>query len=94
MFDAVTQRCSLYVHRPVASGQQSLASYAPGSWEHNQYAVELWLQRAVRDHPWRVDSVAKADAILIDSNFSMWCVARKMFSARRVWKGMLEDRLL
>ena len=64
------------------------ARYTPKQWEHNQYAVEFWLRRAMEDHPWLVDDPAKADLIFGAANFSMWCVAGKTFSRRRLWDAV------
>lgn len=65
--------CRIYVYDAHhAADMQLPPRYTPTRWEHNQYAVELWLQRALEAHPWRVSSLADADLIVVAANFSMW----------------------
>ena len=61
------------------------ARYTPRHWEHNQYAVELWLRWAIENHPWRVADPAQADVTFAAANLSMWCIAGKTFSRRKLW---------
>ena len=68
------------------------ARYTPAGWEHNQYAVELWLRRAIENHPWRVHDPAQADVIFAAANFSKWCVAGKTFSRRRLWEAAFHPK--
>ena len=63
------------------------ARYTPRNWEHNQYAVELWLRRAIENHPWRVADPASADVTFAAANLSMWCIAGKTFSRRKLWSA-------
>ena len=85
--------CKIAVHNPTEGPDASwLARYTPTNWIHNQYAVELWLQRSLANHPWVVRNASNADAIVIAANFSMMCVAGKgQHSARVLWKAMLAD---
>ena len=80
--------CSIYVvDLERATGMTLPPRYTPSTWYHNQYAVELWLRRAIENHPWRVSDPSKADLIFAAANFSMWCVAMKRFSRRRLWEA-------
>lgn len=54
----------------------------------NKFSVELWLQHALRDHPWRVGTAAASDLVLLEANYSMMCRAGKMFSGRFMWQKM------
>ena len=58
----------------------------PARWEHNQYAVELWLQRALTSvHPWRTEVSSSADLVFASANFSMMCLAGKYVRTGRLW---------
>ena len=69
------------------------ARYTPTHWEHNQYAVELWLRRAIENSRWRVKDVESADLIFAAANLSMWCVIGKAFSRRRLWDAAFHPEL-
>ena len=87
--------CPIYVHDAHAVGNNHLpARYTPKNWQHDQYAVELWLQKAIASHPWRVKSPSEAQLIFVAANFSLWCAAGKRFSRRRLWKSIRQDSLL
>lgn len=45
----------------------------PPAWEDNQYAAELWLQRSLARHPWRVGSSAQSDVVFVAANMSLFC---------------------
>ena len=50
---APLEPCAIFVHDTHAStGVQLPPRYTPRNWEHDQYSVELWLQRALVGHPW------------------------------------------
>jgi hypothetical protein len=68
--------------------------YTPARWQNHQHSMELWMQNALQRHPWRTRSVESADIIFVAANFSMWCIAGKHYSARKVWGAMVEDPLL
>ena len=68
--------------------------YTPKRWQHHQHSMELWMQNALQRHPWRTHSVESADVIYVAANFSMWCIAGKHYSTRKVWAAMVEDTLL
>ena len=89
------QGCPIYVHDAHAAGGVQLPDrYTPKGWQHGQYAVELWLQRALDNYPWRVTDPSKAKLIFVAGNFSLWCAANKRFSRRRLWKSIREDQTL
>lgn len=86
--------CSIYVHDVhAANGFHLPADDVPAGWEHGQYATELWLQRALRQHPWRVTSPEAADVIFVAANFSLYCVV-SMYKQRALWSKMTTDALL
>lgn len=62
--------------------------YTPKNWMTNKFSAELWLQRALRTHPWRTENASEADLVLMEANFSMCCRAGKMFSGRFMWAKM------
>ena len=62
--------------------------YTPKRWMNNKFSAELWLQRALRTHPWRTTTAATADLIFFEANYSMFCRAGKMFSGRFLWSKM------
>ena len=81
--------CRIYVHDAhAATGIQLPPRYSRPNWEHNQYSAELWLQRAVEHHPWRVLDARAADMLYVSSNLSLWCVAGKGWTIRRFWKAL------
>ena len=62
--------------------------YTPKNWLSNKFSGEMWLQRALRSHPWRSETAASADLVVLAANFSMYCRANKMFSGRNLWSKM------
>ena len=71
------------------------SSPAASRWEHNQYAVELYLQRVLRPgHPWLATSAKSADVILTATNFSLWCFLGKGRSASRLWQEAVRKDIL
>ena len=67
----------------------------PANWNaDHRYSTELWLQRALKDHPWRVRTVEEADVIFVAANFSMYCYMNKLFTGRMLWKRIISDPLL
>ena len=86
--------CSIYVHDlHAASGFDLPVAEVPANWEHGQYATELWLQRALRRHPWRAESPEKADVIFVAANFSLACVM-SMYKQRALWNKLVADPFL
>lgn len=86
-------RCNIHMLEIEHALQFGLPSrYTPHNWEHNQYAVELWLHRAMFRHPWRVEDISRADVVFAAANFSMWCVAGKTFSRRRLWAAAFHPK--
>lgn len=78
--------CRIYVHSP----RRALAAqHVPKTWSHNQYAVEHWLQRALRAHPWRVRERARAELVFVAANFSLFCVAGKTYQRRLLWDELM-----
>jgi len=67
----------------------------PKSWsERHRYSTEIWLNRAIATHPWRVSSMSDADIIFVVADWSLLCSAGKTFSGRHLWRKVLEDRML
>jgi len=85
------QGCKVYLYDDFT--QTLPPRYTPRHWVHNQYAAELWLQRSLQRaaHPWRVTEPREADLIYVVANFSMRCVAGKMFSSRFMWQHTIKD---
>jgi hypothetical protein len=84
--------CRIYVH----TAQRSVAQqHVPSKWAHNQYSVELWLQRSLHGlHPWRVHTIAEADLIFFASNFSLYCAAGRTYQRRLLWDELMSDSSL
>lgn len=96
-------RCRVYVASlPSVSFEEKLSrirqsspnhlAYASShsAWAAHHYSSELWLQRALRSHPWTVASASEAELVFIAANFSQACYAAKPFTAMRMWREMLE----
>ena len=66
----------------------------PRRWEHNQYAVELWLQRAVHRAPWRVSLSERPDLILVAANFSLYCSAGRTYQRRLLWDELMSSETI
>ena len=91
---AALEPCSIYVHDVHAAHNMHIpADEVPAGWEHGQYATELWVQRALQGHPWRVPSAQAADLIFVAANFSLYCVV-SMYKQRALWSQMTRDRFL
>ena len=90
--DATTlasRSCSIYPFNVgEATGYHLPERYTPRSWRMNKFSVELWLQQAMRSHPWRSSTASDADLVLLEANYSMMCRAGKMFSGRFLWQKM------
>ena len=92
-------RCRVHVREAqprssIAENQQFWASYAPriSRWANDPFSTELHIQRMLsRGHPWLVPRPEEADVIFIAANLSQLCVARKPFTARAIWDGILKD---
>ena len=80
-------------HNHVESRTAGEAAWQPSSWRYDKYAQELWLQRALADHPWRVHDVSSADVVVLAANFSLLCAARKSYRARHLWHVHLNDTI-
>ena len=93
------ERCRVYVHDPGACASASGCSASersralrfvggpvPSGWEHNQYATELWLQRALAQHPWRVNSSAASDVVFVAANFSLFCFTGRAHLRRSAYE--------
>ena len=57
----------------------------PNGWLHNQYATELWIERALASHPWRVPDASSADVVVLLANMSLWCVADVGDTRSKLW---------
>ena len=91
MRDPTLEPCRIYVH---TQPSQLAPGQVPKNWIHNQYAVELWLQRALRDHAWRVTSVADADLVVVAANFSLYCDSGKSYRRRVLWDALMDSSLM
>lgn len=88
--DIAAQRCGVYVvDVEPAVGNVLPERYRPRGWETNKFSAEMWLRRAVDDHPWRVRHPSQADVVLLSANFSLYCRSGKSFTGRSVWKGLV-----
>ena len=72
-----------------ATGFHLLPKYVPKQWLANKFSAEVWLARAIQAHPWRTHDSAQADVVHMAANFSMYCRAGKLYSARFFWRALL-----
>lgn len=65
-------RCRVFYHtiesRLGPAQESRFLSVLRSPWELNEVANEIWVQRAMGNHPWRVDTVLQADLILVGVN--------------------------
>lgn len=66
------------------------SKYTPPRWEHNNYAPELWLQRAMQHRRWHPNGQSP-DLIFFATNFSMWCIAGRMFAMKKLWGDIVKN---
>lgn len=95
--DLASARCKIYAYDVhAATGLHHLPAHKhPASWsERHRYSTEIWLNRAIARHPWRVRSMRDADVIFVVGDWSLLCSAGKTYSGRRLWSAMLTDRAL
>ena len=91
---AALEQCSIYVHDlHHAHNFHLLQEDVPPNWEHAQYATELWLQRALEGHPWRVATPESADLIFVAANLSLFCVV-STYKQRELWSKLTTDTFL
>ena len=84
------ERCNVYLWDVANATDTHLPpKYTPHNWLANKFSAELWVQRALVSHPWRVAAPEDADLILLAANFSMYCRAGKSYSARFFWRKLL-----
>ena len=88
---ALLEPCRIYVHKVPTFLNESKV---PRGWLNNQYAVELWLERALERHPWRVASPAFADLVVVQANFSLLCFAGKSYRRRTVWDSLMDSAVM
>eukprot|EP00966_Prymnesium_polylepis_P295889 6833656-Prymnesium_polylepis.3 len=88
--------CRVYLHDPAAAAAYVVPPrYTPKAWRYNKYSQELWIREALRaGHPWRVHSPQQADLIVLATDFSLLCVAHKVYAQRHLWQLILNDTLL
>ena len=84
------ERCRVFLHNPLAHAPTP-ARYTPSGWRGNKYAQEVHLREALVTHPWRVNSAEEADLIVLATDFSLLCAARKVNTARYQWHVLLND---
>ena len=84
------EACKIYTWDVAnATNNHLLPRYVPKHWLGNKFSAEMWIHRAVRSHPWRTHDSAQADVVHLAANFSMYCRAGKLYSARFVWRALL-----
>ena len=85
-------RCAIHVvDLEAVTGIRPSNISVPSNWESNQYAVELWLHRAIERHPWRVaspSSSSDADLLYGAANLSLWCVLGRVGARRQLWGAL------
>ena len=85
-------RCAIHVvDLEAVTGIRPSNLSVPRNWESNQYAVELWLHRAIERHPWRVaspSSSSDADLLFGAANLSLWCVLGRVGARRQLWGAL------
>ena len=91
--DLASARCKIYAYDVhAATGVHYLPAHKhPASWsERHRYSTEIWLNRAIARHPWRVRSLRDADVIFVVGDWSLLCSAGKTYSGRRLWSGTVK----
>ena len=84
------EACKIYTWDVAnATNNHLLPRYVPTHWLGNKFSAEMWIHRAVRSHPWRTHDSSQADVVHLAANFSMYCRAGKLYSARFVWRALL-----
>ena len=84
------EACKIYTWDVAnATNNHLLPRYVPKHWLGNKFSAEMWIHRAVRSHPWRTHDSSQADVVHLAANFSMYCRAGKLYSARFVWRALL-----
>ena len=86
-------RCKIYAYDAHAATRvhHLPAHKHPKSWsERHRYSTEIWLNRAIATHPWRVSSMSDADIIFVVADWSLLCSAGKTFSGRHLWRKVLQ----
>ena len=84
------ERCSIYTWDLAnATNNRLLPKYWPKQWLANKFSAELWLARALENHPWRTRDSSQADLVHLAANFSMYCRSGKLYSARFFWRAVL-----
>lgn len=84
-------RCSVYWHEETLVASQKIE---PPNWQHAMRgAQELWMGRAMRNHPWRVHDAAQASVVVIAANFSLMCAPtgkRYMYALFGHWGNVVD----
>ena len=84
------EACKIYTWDVAeATNTHLLPRYVPKQWLGNKFSAEMWIHRAVRSHPWRTHDSSQADVVHLAANFSMYCRAGKLYSARFFWRALL-----
>ena len=87
---SLLRTCRIYTH---ATGYVTAARYEPTDWRNHQYAQELWILETAAQR-WPIassPSLEHADLVLLNTNFSLLCVAHKKYPARHVWQLLLNS---
>ena len=84
--------CKIFIADATAGLPELSSAVMPRSWLQNKYAQERYVVRAAE--AWRVPSVGEADLVLIATNFSLYCTAKRPYAAKNIWHRILNDSLL
>ena len=87
-------RCSIYWHEHRLSPKAEKVFTQP-HWEHSvRGALELWMERALKAHPWRVYEMDQADIVILGANFSLLTPPsgrRYVYNLFRHWSDILRN---
>ena len=74
---ASAEQCRIHIlDVPAALGRSLHPMCTPCGWEWHQYAMEVWLDRAVRRWPNLVSRVEDAELVVVSgADFGRWCTA-------------------
>ena len=79
---ASAEQCRIHIlDVPLLLGRSLHPVCTPCDWEWHQYAMELWLDRAVRAWPNLVSRAEDADLVVVSgADFGRWCTAAMQIS--------------
>ena len=79
---ASAEQCRIHIlDVPARLGRSLHPVCTPCNWEWHQYAMEAWLDRAVRAWPNLVSRAEDADLVVVSgADFGRWCTAALQIS--------------